>query len=100
MELTSSILVFYTSCHTKVKEPSLHHYLPRAGGRIVGSVLSKVYECYGKCKQLHLGFEVGLPCPFSMMTTTTLRDGDFKIIIWLRKSYRNVIIFLKQYVKN
>ena len=30
--------VFFTGCHTKVKEPSLPYYLPIAEGRIVGYI--------------------------------------------------------------
>ena len=36
--LNSEFSFSYTSCHTKVKEPSLLYYLLIAGGRIVGFI--------------------------------------------------------------
>ena len=33
--MNSEFSFFYTGCWTKVKEPSLPYYLPRAGGRII-----------------------------------------------------------------
>ena len=61
--LNSEFSFSYAGCHDKVKVSSLLNYLLTEGGRIIG--------CWVKFKQLHLGFELGSPCPFPTTITIT-----------------------------
>ena len=70
----SEFFFFLTGCHTKVKEPSLSYFLPIAGGRIVGSLLSQVYQRYVKCKQIHPVFELGSLGLFPTTITDTMQQ--------------------------
>ena len=61
----------YLGYHIKVKEPSLSYCLPIAGGKIVGFLTFMRVLALVKCKQLHSGFKLSLPCPFSLIVTIT-----------------------------
>ena len=66
--VNSEFSFFSTVCYTKSKELSLPYYLLIAGRRIAFITFPNA-----KYKQLHLGFELGSPCPFPTTITITSR---------------------------
>ena len=59
--LNSEFSFSWTSCLTKVEEPSLPDYLSITGGRIIGFI---PFPSYVKCYQSRPGFELVSWCPF------------------------------------
>ena len=69
--LTSEFSFSKSSCHTKLKEPTLPYYLPIAGERIIRFILFPKVLVLWEMQQSHPGFELSLSCPFPMMATIT-----------------------------
>ena len=80
--LNSDFSLFYTGCHTKVKEPSLFYHLPIAEGWIVGFMpFPRVLTL---CEmQSHPGVELVLPCPLITMISRApgTPPGEYKLLL-------------------
>ena len=70
---------------SKAKELSLPYYLPKTGGREqMDLCISEGHKV--KCKQIHPGFKLSLPIPFSIIT--------IMLNMALKRSFHNMPMWL------